>query len=364
MKKISVTLDGNHLSSHDVCIGKNILDRIGFLIAGSGAVSRRVIISDSTVASLYGEAVLEAFGKAGADCAMITFPAGEESKNIDTVLAVVSDLTTLQVDRASELIALGGGVTGDIVSFVASIYMRSIPYVHVPTTLLAQVDSSIGGKTGINLPAGKNLLGTFHQPRGTYIDIQFLKTLPEEEYLNGLSEIVKYGVIEDTTLLDLLENSIEDIRERKPQLLRQLVERSCMIKKNIVEMDETDRGLRRILNFGHTLGHAVEAESGYRVSHGKAVALGMIASARISEELKYLTHRERIRIETIIGELGLPCQIPAKISTAGIISRLKHDKKKKGDALHFVLLKKLGVPFMNGAVEESLIHNIVEDLKQ
>ena len=253
MKRIKVNLDKQSSTSYEICIGHNILDRIGLVIAKSNIASHYIVITDSNVSSLYREELLTALRNVNLKVDLIEFPAGEISKNTDTVLTIIKKLINLGADRNSALIALGGGVTGDMTGFAASIYMRSIPYIQIPTTLMAQVDSSIGGKTGIDLPEGKNLLGAFFQPKSVFIDLQFLKTLPDEEFTNGLSEIVKYGIIDDVELFNILERETENIKNRSMDFLELIVERSCKIKKGIVEIDEMDIGVRRILNFGHTI---------------------------------------------------------------------------------------------------------------
>ncbi len=363
MKKIRINLDRRSNLSYEIFIESNIFDRIGLLIAKKNVAKRYVVISDSNVSSLYGEQFLGILRGVNLPADLIEFPAGEASKNIDTVLTIVRKLIEMGVDRSSALIALGGGVTGDIVGFIASIYMRSIPYIQVPTSLLAQVDSSIGGKTGIDLPEGKNLLGAFFQPKMVFTDLQFLATLPDEEFNNGLAEIIKYGIIDDVDLFHLLETEGEAIRNRDAAVLEEIIGRACRIKGGIVEIDEKDEGIRRILNFGHTLGHAMEAASGYTLSHGNAVSVGMIAAAKISEKTKHLSSGERDMIEKIIKNMGLLHKIPESIKTDDIISRMKMDKKKEGNIIHFVFLKKLGVPFINGSVEKDIIYQTIEELR-
>jgi 3-dehydroquinate synthase len=267
-------------------------------------------------------------------------------------------------DRETCLIAFGGGVVGDIVGFVASIFMRSVPYIQIPTTLVAQVDSSIGGKTAVDLPHGKNLLGTFYQPCAVFADLSFLETLPEKEFNNGLSEIIKYGIIDDEEMFRTLERNMDAIKSKDSKLLLNIVESCCRIKKSIVEIDEKEQGLRRILNFGHTLGHALENISQYTITHGEGVALGMIAAARISEKMGYLERDETKRIEALIRSTGLPVEIPTSLDRDKIIARLRMDKKKKGDIVHFVLLKKIGMPFINGNIEQKLIAAVIEEMKK
>ena len=282
---------------------------------------------------------------------------------METCLGLAERLMALGVDRTSALIALGGGVVGDMTGFLASIFMRGIPYIQMPTTLLAQVDSSIGGKTGVDLPTGKNLLGTFAQPKGVFIDLAFLDTLPPEEFQNGLAEIVKYGVIEDPMLLQMVEGETDRIRNRDNDVLLRIITASCRIKRDIIEIDETEQGLRKILNFGHTIGHAVEAESNYAVSHGQGVAMGMVAAARLAESRSYLSTVDRSRIEAILEKIGLPNRIPGDLGTAGIVARIKTDKKKQGDLTPFVLLKKIGMPFVNGSIPAETVAETIEAMK-
>ena len=364
MKKIKVNLDKRVSSSYEICIGYDILDRIGLIIAKNLPARHYVVITDSIVSTLYGQTLLNRLRGMDISADMVDFPAGEKSKNVSTTLAIVERLIELGTDRSSALLALGGGVVGDMTGFIASTFMRSVPYINVPTTLMAQVDSSIGGKTAIDLQEGKNLLGTFYQPRGVFIDVKFLDTLPETEFYNGLAEVMKYGIIEDIELFHFLEEHVNDIKGRDYGVLVKIIESSCRIKKGIVEIDERDNGLRRILNFGHTIGHAVEAESTYTISHGVAVSLGMAAAVRVSEKLYDFPGEERNRIENLMETLGLPRRIPHSVSTDGILSRLKMDKKKEGKMIHFVLLKKMGMPFINGGVPESVLRETLEGLRK
>ena len=363
MRLVKVTLDKKSAASYEIRIGYKIIDRMALIIAKYFKAGRYVLITDDCVGSLYAKQMMDSFKDVGLNINLIEFPSGESSKNIKTALDIVGKLLELGADRGTMLIALGGGVVGDMVGFIASIYMRGIPYIQIPTTLIGQVDSSIGGKTAIDLPVGKNLLGTFHQPRSVFVDLAFLETLPQKEFNNGLAEIIKYGIIDDEKMLRMLEDNMEAIKNRDSVLLTKIVETCCRIKKSIVEIDEKEQGLRRLLNFGHTLGHAIEAVSKYTISHGEGVALGMIAAARISEKKKYIDTTQVKRIEEIILRAGLPVNIPRDFSADDIISRLAMDKKKKDDVVHFVLLKKIGMPFVNGGIANKMLGDVIEGMK-
>jgi 3-dehydroquinate synthase len=361
---MKVNLDKKYLSSYEIRIGTNITDRIPLLIAKNHKAGHYAIITDDCVNKLHGQKFLSSLKDIGLNVDLLAFPAGEASKNINTVMDISGKLLNLGVDRGTCLIAFGGGVVGDLVGFIASVFMRSVLYLQIPTTLVAQVDSSIGGKTAIDLPVGKNLLGTFYQPAAVFTDLSFLETLPQKEFNNGLAEIIKYGIIEDEKMFHTLEDNMESVKQKDAALLLKLVENCCRIKKSIVEIDEREQGLRRILNFGHTLGHALEAVSRYKITHGEGVAMGMIAAALLSEKAGYLAADETKRIRDLISSSGLPVRIPNSLTTDSIISQLRMDKKKKDDSVHFVLLKKIGMPFVNGGIEQKFIGEVIEEMKQ
>ena len=245
-------------------------------------------------------------------------------------------------NRDSAIIAVGGGVTGDVAGFIASIYMRGIPCFQIPTTLLAQVDSSIGGKTGVDLPEGKNLLGTFQQPRQVYIDPRFLTTLPDEELRQGMAEVIKSAMIGDEVLWKFVENSSEAIRKRDPDALLRIISASCMLKSRIVEADEKESGHRRVLNLGHTVGHAIEKLSGFRLRHGDCVATGMIAAATLAHQLGKMQAGELERLESICELWGMPTRIDASMESQSIIDAIQTDKKRIGEKLHFIMPVRIG----------------------
>jgi len=362
MNKLKVNLDRKMGNSYEIHIGEKILDRMGLILAKNNWAGKYVIVTDTHIDALHGERVEAALKKTDLRVERITVPPGEAAKGMQTVLSVTEKLIALGADRSTALIALGGGVIGDLTGFTASIFMRGIPVIQIPTTLLAQVDSSIGGKTGVDTDAGKNILGTFHQPKEVFIDIAFLETLPDEQFRSGLAEVIKYGAIEAPELLDAVEAAAAAGGLRESAFLEKIITTACRIKKGIVELDECDRGLRRILNFGHTVGHAVEAASAYLLSHGEAVAIGMAAAAILSEQLHYLPADDRRRIVSVIRAVGLPDRIPGNLDLEEIVARIARDKKKKGETVHFVLLKKLGVPIVNGGIPERMMKKTLEGL--
>jgi 3-dehydroquinate synthase len=363
MNKITVNLNRKIGNSYEIHIGADILDRMAMILARNNWAERYVIVTDTAVDALHGERVQQALEKTDLRVDRIAVPPGEAAKEIRTVLSVTEKLMALGADRQTALIALGGGVIGDLTGFAASIYMRGIPVIQVPTTLLAQVDSGIGGKTGVDTGAGKNLLGTFYQPKGVFVDISFLRTLPANQFTSGLAEVVKYGAIDSPVLLDNIEDASAGGGFREPAFLERIIATACRIKKGFVELDERDHGLRRVLNFGHTVGHAVEAASGYALSHGEAVAIGMVAAADLSEQVHHLPVDDRRRIASVIRTLGLPDRIPGNLDLAEVRARIARDKKRKGETVRFVLLKKLGVPIVNGSIPEDMLTNTLEGLR-
>ena len=364
MERIRVSLEKFIKNSYEIVIGEEVIDRAGLTGKVKDQTDRYVIVTDANVNPLYGRRVLERLQASSRPVDIIEIPAGEHSKSLETVRRVTRRLVGLGASRKSLIIALGGGVVGDVAGFVASIYMRSIPYIQIPTTLLAQVDSSVGGKTGVDLLEGKNLVGTFYQPKAVYIDLSVLKTLSDRDFGNGLAEIIKYSIIANHGLFELLEQENVGIKKRDVPLMKNLVGRSCKIKAGIVEMDEKESDLRRVLNFGHTIGHALEAASNYGLSHGEAVAIGMVGAAMISHKLSHLDEDAFGRIVSLIESYGLPTKIPAGMETAKISGFMTTDKKVVGGQLHFVLAKAIGVPFVTPEVPSGIVVEVIEELKR
>lgn len=333
--------------SYNILIGFGLFDSIPADLKANPIGEKYAIITDSVLKDIYGKRLLEKFGEENIDACLIDFPTGEESKSISTVTYLVKKLLKHKVDRKSAIITLGGGVVGDVGGFTASIYMRGIPYIQVPTTLLAQVDSSIGGKTAVDMEEGKNLIGSFHQPRRVYIDPSLLKTLPRKEYLSGLAEVVKYGVIRDRGLFEYLERNVEKIVDLDEEALLHIIRKSCMIKKEIVEEDPFEENKRSILNYGHTPAHAIERLSGYKCLHGEAVSVGMRISGWIAVKKGFWGIDEWERQNELLRSLGLPLKMDFNIDD--LIKALYYDKKVEGGTLMFVLPRRIGEMFsING----------------
>lgn len=320
--------------SYNIKIGKGILKEIEFQKFGA---SKYVIITDSNVKKLYGKKLQKLIRNQECQVGLFDFPAGENSKNLTQVERIGRKLIKEEFDRNSMIIALGGGVVGDLAGFVASFYERGIAYIQIPTTLLAQVDSSIGGKTGADIPEGKNLFGSFYQPKAVFIDIEFLKTLPEEEIKNGLAEVIKYGMIQSYELFEHLE---QNFSKRNDGFYLKIIKKSVAIKAKIVEKDEREEELRKILNYGHTIGHAIEAAEEYKISHGGAIGLGMVYEGEISNRLGLLNKKDLERQNRLIQNVGLP--ITYKGNLDNLIEIMKRDKKAKSEEINFVLPTMIG----------------------
>jgi 3-dehydroquinate synthase len=331
--------------SYDIKIGTGLLVRLGAECARLALGRRCVIISDTNVAPRYGKAAQKALAKAGFDSGLITFPAGETAKSLKTLESCYDQLAAQRLERKSFIVALGGGVVGDLAGLVAATYLRGLAFVQVPTTLLAQVDSSVGGKVGVNLKAGKNLVGAFHQPRLVLCDLDTLDSLPMREYRAGLAEVIKYGIIYDARLFQRLERDLPQLLRRDPRTLAAVVARCCEIKAEVVRQDETESGLRAILNFGHTIGHALEATSHYdKYLHGEAIAIGQVAAANLSAKVLGLPQSDAERIERLFRRAGLPTQVKLNApQRQKVLAAMRLDKKVSGGEVKFVLARRIGV---------------------
>jgi shikimate kinase/3-dehydroquinate synthase len=304
----------------------------------SHGLQNPVIATDHHIAQFHTERVLTALNTAGFDARIISVPAGEEHKNLDTISELWRSFLKSGLDRKSTVIALGGGAISDMAGFAASTYMRGIPWVCVPTSLLSMVDASLGGKTGFDLPEGKNLIGSFYPPKLVLADSQVLKTLPEVEFISGLAEVVKHGIISDPELFELCARGMDCIKND----LEQIVKRAMVVKIKIIEEDPYEKGFRAALNLGHTVGHAVELVSKFQLRHGEAVAIGMVAEAKLAERLKVATKGLSNTIADVLSVLGLPIHIPQNLPREEIIKMMRVDKKKIARAIRFALPAKIG----------------------
>ncbi|MDA8419527.1 MAG: 3-dehydroquinate synthase [Desulfobacteraceae bacterium] len=356
MKQLQVGLGDR---SYPILIDHGLMADIGPQLKERGIAKRFVVVADDSVAALHSQPLIASLTQVGLNPELLTFPAGEASKNLATIAGLASRLARLGVDRKDGLIALGGGVTGDLTGFLAASYMRGIPFVQVPTTLLAQVDSSVGGKTGVDLPEGKNLVGAFYQPRAVYIDPLALRSLPAAELLNGIAEVIKYGVIRDPGFFAWLEGKRPAILALERETIERMIEICCAIKAEVVADDERESGLRRILNFGHTIGHAVEADSRYRLAHGSAVAIGMVAASQLAVAKGMLAPAEASRITTLIRAFGLPTAIPATAEPADLKAYLRTDKKTVDGRPFFVLPTAIGQVEITDQVSEKQIDQVL-----
>jgi len=347
--------------SYSIKVGGGLLSRLGVECAQLKLGQRCAVITDANVGRHFAKFALETLVASGFEPVLITVPAGEKSKRLAMVEKCYDLLARHRLERKSFIVALGGGVVGDLAGFVAATYLRGIPFVQVPTTLLAQVDSSVGGKTGVNLTAGKNLVGAFYQPQLVLCDLDALKTLPKREYISGLAEVIKYGVIYDAILFAQLERSLPKLLQRDAATLRTVIARCCEIKADVVGQDETESGLRAILNFGHTIGHAIENSSGYGIYlHGEAIAIGQVAAARLSQKLSGLPSGDAERIENIFIQSGLPVAI--KLGAAQrkkLFAAMQLDKKVSAGEVKFVLAEKIGKVVWGQKVPADLIGQIL-----
>jgi 3-dehydroquinate synthase len=358
VRTVSVQLGSR---SYSIKIAPGLLEQHGRECARLNLGGRCAIITDTNVGRRYAKIVFDSLVCAGFSPMLIVVPAGETAKSLKTVQTCYDHLAEQRLERKSFIVALGGGVVGDLAGFVAATYLRGIPFVQAPTTLLALVDSSVGGKVGVNLKAGKNLVGAFYQPKLVLCDLDTLKTLPEREFRAGLAEVIKYGIICDAKLFAQLERDLPKILNRDPKTLTAVIARCCEIKAEVVGKDETEGGLRAILNFGHTIGHAIENISGYgKFLHGEAISIGQVACAKLSREIMGLPQGDVERIENLFRCAGLPVAIRLNVKQRQkLLAAMRHDKKVSGGEVKFVLAEKIGrVGYGNkvpaGLLEQSL----------
>jgi 3-dehydroquinate synthase len=316
--------------------------------------NRLVLVTNPFVFELYGFNLKEELTHNGFEVNVLTVPDGEEYKSLETAGRLYGEMGAAMAERGTPVLALGGGVIGDLAGFIAATYMRGVPLIHLPTTLLAQVDSSIGGKTAVNHGKLKNQIGVFYQPRAVFSDISVLKTLSPAQLSNGLAEVIKSAVVGDRLLFALLERRIEAIREGDEKALEPVILRAASVKARIVSRDERDSGPRNTLNFGHTIGHAIEAVTAFKVNHGTAVAVGMVTAGRIANRLGLFPGRDLERLTNVIAAAGLPTELP-ELNIGEVLEAIKHDKKASGGRVKFILPARIGHVVITDKVELEMI---------
>lgn len=350
--------------SYVVTTGSGILSRTGELVVAVDRPSAVLVVSDVVVARLYASEVLASLERSGVCGVLMTIPSGERAKNLNTVRRIYSTLVQHKMDRTCAIAALGGGVVGDLAGFAAATYMRGVDFYQLPTTLLAQVDASVGGKTGVDLPEGKNLVGAFHQPRRVIIDILTLKTLPARELRAGLAEVVKHGIICDKAFFEFVRENAGELIARRDIVLLEAVRRSVEIKRDVVQQDERESGLRAILNYGHTIAHAIEAVTGYRkYRHGEAVAIGMVVEARIAEKIGVAKESVFGPVSEVVHELRLPVRVDASCSPDALLRAIELDKKVKAGQIRMALPVRIGECDVF-TVDKDVILGAVQDLQE
>ena len=348
MANIRIELDNR---GYDIHVGAGMLDRAGEIVSAACRGRSAAIVTNRRIGELYAGRLVESLSLAGIKAQVITIPTGERFKTLRTIAGIYEKLLDQRLDRGGIVIGLGGGVIGDMSGFVAATYLRGVDFVQVPTSLLAQVDASIGGKTGVNLSRGKNLVGAFYQPKAVIIDVSALRTLPAREFRSGLAEVIKHGIIRDSEYFAFLEQNLRAVRRQDPAILERTIARSCEIKADVVAQDERESGLRRILNFGHTAAHTIESLTGYgKYSHGEAVAIGMVTAAIVSAEMGSVEPDMVSRIVRMIKASGLPYQVPPGITHQDIVTAMGFDKKVAHGKLHTVLARRIGEAYVSDDV--------------
>ncbi len=350
-------------SSYEIAIAPSSLSHLGTALQPLNLGQKVLLVSNPEIYEYYGKIVLQSLQKAGFRVLTHLIPPGEQYKTLAEIAKIYDTAVENNLERNSTLVALGGGVVGDMTGFAAATWLRGVNFVQVPTSLLAMVDASIGGKTGVNHPQGKNLIGAFYQPKLVLIDPEVLQTLPEREFRAGMAEVIKYGVIWDADLFSQLETAadLDSYAKINPDLLQTILQRSCQAKADVVSQDEKEAGLRAILNYGHTIGHAVESLTGYQqIIHGEAVGIGMVAAGEIAVKMGLWQPVENQRQNELITKVGLPTQIPAELGVEAILAALQRDKKVKKGKVRFVLPKEIGSAVVTDAVSPEVIQEVVQ----
>lgn len=358
---LTVRKDGKRI--YDIAFSSSFQELPAELTDFSIEKKRLCIVTDSNVEGLYLDELKQVLeGRAKRVCSFV-FPAGEEYKTLDTVRKLYTYLIQENFDRKDMLIALGGGVVGDLTGFCAATYLRGIDFIQLPTTLLSQVDSSIGGKTGVDFDSYKNMVGAFYQPRLVYMNLSVLKTLPKRQFSSGMAEIIKHGLILDSDYFEWLWYAQKEIESLSFSALQEMIQKSCQIKRDVVEEDPTEQGIRSLLNFGHTLGHAIEKTMNFSLFHGECVAIGMVAAASISRQRGLISQQDEEYIRKVLKAYHLPCQCP-DINKEAVLEAAGHDKKMESGVLKFILLKQLGAAYVDRTVTLKEIEEALEEIKK
>lgn len=348
------------VDSYDVHIGTALLESAGEIVRAVAPAHRYAIVADANVAPLYAARVRASLGEAHAE--LFTIPAGESHKTREQWASLTDALLGAGFGRDTTILALGGGVVGDLAGFVAATYMRGIPFVQLPTTLLAMIDASIGGKTGVDTASGKNLVGAFHRPRAVIVDPSSLATLPIAQLRSGAAEAIKHGAIADAAYYATVDASLPGLFGAPTgDAMRALIVRSIEIKSSVVKLDERESGVRRILNFGHTLGHAIESESGYRLLHGEAIAIGMVLEARLGERLGATGAGTAARLRDTVQRAGLPAEIPTELDAERILAAARGDKKAREGVTEYALLEKIGSAKAGVRAPDEIVLSVLRD---
>ena len=363
MKKVKVALKKKVDNSYEVLIGSGVLKNLLKDLKKKPLGNKYVIITDATVKKKYGNKILQQFAKNKLNAIMLSFPAGEKSKNRSTVVKLHDAMIATGCGRDTCVIALGGGVVGDVAGFVAATLCRGVNYVQVPTTLLAMVDSSVGGKVGVDTKDAKNIIGAFHQPKKVVADINFLKTLPKKELQRGLAEVIKHAIIADVKLFSYLHEHMGKILNKNLHVLEQVIQKNCKIKAQVVQKDEKESGMRKNLNFGHTIGHAIESVTNYRVPHGEAIAIGMVAETKIAQKKGMITKKQYQAITDILEKAKLPIKLPKNSPILQIIKATRKDKKARGGIPEYVLPTGIGKVKHGVKVSDKIVQKVLEGLK-
>ncbi len=356
-----MTINYNKKPCYDIVYTKDFALLADELEALDTSERKIAVIADSNTQKLFGIQVMEELAKCCKKVIMYAFPAGEKSKTLDTVKDIYKALIEAKFDRRDMLVALGGGVVGDITGYTAATYLRGIDFIQIPTTLLAQADSSIGGKTGVDFDGYKNMVGAFYMPRLVYMNISTLKELDERQYYAGFAEVMKSALIKDALFYEWLLDHMYEIHDRELEVLEEMVERSCTVKKLVVEKDPTEKGDRALLNFGHTIGHAIEKNQNFEMLHGECVALGMVAAAYLSWKHNWLSMEEYYEVRDMLVPFNLPISID-NLDTQAILELTKSDKKMEAGQIKFVLLKKVGKAVIDKTVTDEEILNALEEI--